>query len=197
MLQGGKGTDSIKEKFGITRLPNFLEFNDRFKELGDLEARIRGWYLISANGVEAMLAKIISGHFFPNDPEKQLFLVSLVVNDATFRQKFQMVKNLLKLEYPSLLKKYSSCLKQVNLMIDQRNDIAHALFGPSDAYLKEKKIDRVQLRFVRNGKLRTSEITVDRFNKSLVEAQNLVKALIELETSVRQESMHRMHNHPT
>jgi hypothetical protein len=197
MPQNPERPNSIKTKFGITHLPNSLELNDRFRELGNLEATMRGWSLISANGVEQMLAKIMSGHFFPDDPERQLFLVSLVVSDATFRQKFQMVKNLLRLEYPSLLKKYSPYLKQVDAMVDQRNDMAHALFGPSDDYVKEKRADRIQLRFIRNGKLRTSEVTIDSFNKWLIDAQNLVKALNELETSVRMESIRKLLDHPS
>ncbi len=137
----------------------------------------------------AMLGRIISAHFFPDNLENEVFLTALIINDVNSSRKFRMLKNLLRLKYPRLRKEYSKVLKEVDAIMERRNDFAHAAFGPSDDYVAQKATDKVQLRVFRDGELKTVEIPVLTYNKWLEDASKTLISLKELEGKVRIEAI--------
>jgi len=167
-------------------IPADSEKGKRVLQIVDLDAKLRGKYLIASTVVEDVIADIIVTHFFPQSSEKSELLNRLVLQDSglTFRRKLEIFQSLLDLKHPELNAAHSEHIKKVDGIIAMRNSLAHHKGNISTDYLLGKELDRIELLSYKNGEQKIKQIPVKEFNQKLDECSRVAFALLELKDKI-------------
>jgi len=148
-----------------------------------MAAQIRGPFLEQAIYIERIIDDIVSLHFCPDETKRNLFF-SLVMPEINFAYKIDILKQLLKLCYPDLAKKYPKLSKDLVNIKDFRNDIAHAMLDTSDEFMSKKYSDRIQFTSFKKGQTKPHEITSDDIKEKLKDCTRVILMLVEIQTEV-------------
>ena len=87
----------------------------------------------------------------------------------SFLAKIDLLKKILKLDYPGYLDNYPNLFSELEKVRKFRNKIAHATIDVSDTALDKKEIDGVGFVFYKNGKRQVQFITLQEAENREVE----------------------------
>jgi len=170
----------MKQKQGL------VEIIVEIRKLLSLSEKIRGSLLDLAIYNEGILSNIISQHFCPDDDRRAL-LFTLILNsaDLKFSTKIEIFKNLLKLQYQSLIPKYPNVIKKLDRLRDFRNKLVHSILDTSDDFLAKQATDRIRLIQYKGGREIKFEITINERNKKAEEWEELTYTLLNIQNEIK------------
>jgi hypothetical protein len=173
-------------------IPNVIDpSSEEGKKLGALYQKdnvLRGAYLVQTIGIEGIIGDIIALSLCPNEDSRSLF-TSLILNyrEFTFEGKYQILKRLMELKYPTIVNKHKDIFRQINTVKEFRNKLAHWMLDTSDQFLAKNYTDRIQLEhYDSKGHRGTIEITDTDIREKLKNCSGLLIKLMEIRSEITQ-----------
>lgn len=160
-------------------------------------AKFRGKVIDITVFLEMVIAQILSKYFTESE-EKESLLNSFVFDRMQLSVKFNLIKKIVRTSHPNLWKKYQRDLKEIESLIDYRNNLAHSMLDSSEDYItslmnktknvamgNKENIEEIQVGFYKDGDLKNEKVTqkqVDEYytkcSKKIEILQSLSKELI-------------------
>lgn len=162
-----------------------MRMEEQINRIYNLSKEIRGRFLDQAIPIEMLIDDIISWHFCPEDTRQSLFF-SLVSPKLTFSTKIQILKTILQLRYPDLLKEYPKLIGEIKELKNLRNKFAHSMLDASEEFLEKGYDDRIRLIFYKKGKKKYLVVKVDDILERLKTCSRVLLALVNIQKGVRQ-----------
>lgn len=161
------------------------KYHEQLEEVNKIEKEYRGEFLSQSNIIEFMTAQVISKHFFPNSSDKYDYLFSIMLKEISFHSKIRILIKILNKYYLGLLKEMPFELeKELEVVRDFRNRIAHSVFDTSAKFLSKMKKDTVRFEFYEDGEKKFQEINRSEFNSRLLNTLKVIEGLGHLSTKI-------------
>ena len=126
------------------------EYWDRVeKMMGSFSARILH--------LENLMGDIMSRHFCSGDGEKGTLFFSLITPQMSFRNRTNILMNMLRIHYKDIYKTYDSDLRKLHEIDQYRNDLVHLMLAVSEQ-VHRKDVNSAQIHKSENGKSAIGEI---------------------------------------
>ena len=164
------------------------ELNQQLDQLFNLSAQIRGPFLEQAIFIERIIDGIVSNHFCLDETRRNFFF-SLIMPEIVFFKKINIIKQLLKLHYPDLDIKYPKLNKELENIINFRNEIAHAMLDTSDEFMSKKYLDRIQFKSFKKGQTEPHEVTSEDIKEKLKDCTRIILMLAKIQSEVKKRNL--------
>lgn len=162
-----------------------MRLEEQINRVYDLSKEIRGRFLDQAIPIEMLIDDIISWHFCPEETRRSLFF-SLVTPKLTFSTKIKILKTILELRYPDLLKEYLKLMGEIEKIKNLRNKFAHSMLDASEEFLEKGYDDRIRLIFYKKGEKKYLVVKVDDIWERLKTCSRVLLALVNIQKGVSQ-----------
>lgn len=159
-------------------------FQKHLRRTLEYDRLVRSELLHKAIVIDGVIAKIIAWHFCHNENDHPLFFSVFDIGELSFSKKIRMLNKLLKFYYSDLHEKYSEELKKLDKFRELRNKFAHSELVLPTEPLPEILPDKIELRYLKDGKNVTESITIEDANKKVKEAFELWLRLLIIECGV-------------
>jgi len=204
-IVAGISKGNIVDAMGMVRLNN--NEKEQFMYLATMNflfsqsAKFRGKVIDITVFMEMVIAQILSKYFTANE-RKESLLNSFVFDRMQLSVKFNLIKKIVKVSHPKLWKKYQRDLKEIESLIEFRNNLAHSMLDSSEDYitsLLEKtkdialggkgNIEEIQVGFYKNGDFKYEEITQRQIDEYYTKCSKKIGILQQLSKELNGEEL--------
>lgn len=152
-------------------------------KLDELTKEIRGSFLSQAIAIENFVGDVITFHFCLEENRQNLFF-SLVTGEISFSRKIKILKKILEIEYPELLKENTELINNLDKIKRFRNTLVHSMLDNSDDFLEKKHQDRIRVVYYKDGEKKTRTITRKENIERLKECTKTIIALVNIRKQI-------------
>jgi len=162
-----------------------MRLKEQINRVYNLSKEIRGRFLDQAIPIEMLIDDIISWHFCPEETRRSLFF-SLMAPELTFSTKIKILKAILELRYPDLLKEHPKLIGEIKKIKKLRNKLAHSMLDSSEEFLEKRYDDRIRLIFYKKGEKKHLILKVDDIRERLKACSRVLLALVDIQKGASQ-----------
>jgi hypothetical protein len=134
------------------------EKNTYSEEYGDRIEKMMGSFSARMLHIENLMGDIMSRHFCSSDGKKSTLFFSLITPQMSFRNRINILMNMLKIHYKDIYKTYDPDLRKLHEIDQYRNDLVHLMLAVSEQVHK-KDVNSTQIHKSENGKSAIREIS--------------------------------------
>lgn len=118
------------------------EMREKNKRLHEKAMRIRGRFINTMTFLDRKISKILADYFCSNCEDKRNIFLNKIVGAEffTLTKKINILKHILKSDYPDYYKKNKECFNFSKEVVDFRNTLAHSILEISSETLEKQEV---------------------------------------------------------